>query len=85
MSILKDFTLFKDELDIVNKSFVTLGKPINFANSRIMIRDTMLLAPASKKSLSSIGKLYDLKKYELSESEIRNMDLLLKDDPSKFI
>ena len=85
LSILKDFTLFKDELDIVNKSFVTLGKPINFANSRIMIRDTMLLAPASKKSLSSIGKLYDLKKYELSESEIRNMDLLLKDDPSKFI
>ena len=84
LSLLNDFDNFKEDLDIVNKSYVTLGKAISYANSRVMIRDTMLLAPASKKSLSSIGKLYDLKKFELTESEIRSMDILMKEDQEKF-
>ena len=84
LSILSDFeTLFRS-MDIVNKSYVTLGKSINYANSRIMIRDTMLLAPASKKSLSAIGKLYDLSKYELTRSEISQMDVLLQENPVRF-
>jgi hypothetical protein len=84
LSILSDFSLFKDDLDIVNKCFVTLGKPIKYCNSRIIIRDTMLLSPGLQKSLASIGKLYNLNKLELRKDEIENMDLLLLNNKSKF-
>lgn len=86
LSILNDFDLIKDNLDIVNKSFITLGKPFVYQNSRIFIRDTMLLAPAGNKSLESIGKLYGEKNHKksLSREEILDMSLLLKNDKQKF-
>src|ERR1043165_5983446 len=58
LSIKKDFEFIKGELSIVNKSFVTLGKPIDFENGNVFIRDTMLLAPQGHKSLDSVGSLY---------------------------
>jgi hypothetical protein len=67
LSILNDFDTLKEELDIVNKSFVTLGKPIVIGNTNVIIRDTMLLAPQGCRSLESIGGLYgeDFKKVDI--------------------
>ena len=70
LSILTDFDKFKGELDIVNKCLITLGKDIKYNNANLIIRDTMLLAPAGQKSLSSIAKLYDCDKISLTDYEI---------------
>lgn len=86
LSLMKDFEEFKDNLNIVNGCFVTIGKPFIYAHSNIFIRDTMLLAPGGSKSLASIGKLYgeDFNKIELTKEEIENMDVLLKTNKTKF-
>lgn len=90
LSMMNDFETFKEELDIVNKSFVTLGKPVVIQNTNVVIRDTMLLAPAGKKSLEAIGLLYaqdygqDYEKLKLTNEQKANMDLLLKKDKSLF-
>jgi len=84
LSILNDFETFKVDLDIVNKCLVTLGKGIKYNNKNIIIRDTMLLAPAGQKSLASIGKLYNNEKIPLTAYEISHMDLLLKNNKTKF-
>ena len=86
LSIMSDFEDLKDNLNIVNGSFVTLGKPFTFENSNIHIRDTMLLAPGGKKSLASIGNLYGetFKKLEISKNDLENMDIFLKNDKPKF-
>lgn len=59
LSMLKDFPDIVDELDKVNGCLITLKKPILIDGVNVIIRDTMLLAPGSGKSLASIGKLYD--------------------------
>lgn len=84
LSILNDFEEFKNELDIVNKGFITLGKGFRYSGYNVVVRDTMLLAPAGQKSLASIGKLYNYEKINLTEYEITHMDILLKENPSKF-
>jgi len=56
--MLKDFEDFKEGLNIVNNSYVTLGKPLEIANTNVIIRDSMLLAPQGRKSLESVGSLY---------------------------
>ena len=84
LSLLKDFEKFKTELDLVNNSLITLGKGFRYGKYNVIIRDTMLLAPASQKSLASIGKLYNFEKIELSEFEINHMDVFLANDPEKF-
>lgn len=84
MSLLKDFETFKPELDLVNKSIITLGKGFRYGKYNVIIRDTMLLAPALQKKLANIGKLYNFEKIELSEFEKTNMDILLKTKPNKF-
>ena len=84
LSLLKDFESFKSELDLVNKSIITLGKGFRYGKFNVVIRDTMLLIPASQKKLANIGKLYNFEKIELSEFEINNMDKLLKTNPNKF-
>src|SRR5690348_4224319 len=45
LSILNDFNDYKEYLDIVNNSIVTLKNPIPLAGVNVYIRDTMLLAP----------------------------------------
>lgn len=85
LSLLKDFDKFKESLDIVNKSFVTLGKPLRIGSSNVIIRDTMLLAPGGKKSLAHLGTLVGLHKIPLSLSEYEAMDVLLRNDRKKFL
>nr|CAA73185.1 DNA polymerase [Cryphonectria parasitica] len=85
LSMLKDFDNVKDSLDIVNKSFITLGKPLKHGNFNVHIRDTMLLAPAGKKGLAAIGSLLGLGKIELEKTELESMDLLLSNDREKFL
>ena len=66
LSMLCDFNELKDSLDIVNKSFVTLGRPIIVDSNKVYIRDTLLLAPAGKKSLASLGNLMGFNKIDLT-------------------
>jgi len=84
LSMLSDFEELKEQLDIVNKSFVTLGKPLNIENTNVFIRDTMLLTPAMNKSLDAIGMLYGFEKKKLTKEEISNMDVLLATDKNRF-
>jgi hypothetical protein len=69
LSMMSDFDTLKEELDIVNKCFVTLGKPIVIGNTNVIIRDTMLLAPQGCRSLEAIGGLYgeDFKKVDIAK------------------
>lgn len=85
LSMLKDFDTLKESLDIVNRSFVTLGKPLKVGGFNVHIRDTMLLAPAGKKGLSALGDLLGFNKLELSQVDLQSMSLLLLNDREKFI
>jgi hypothetical protein len=70
LSVLKDFETFKSKLQIIRGSFVTLGKPLIFGDKNVYIRDTILLAPSSKKSLADLGSIYnreELKKIEIDK------------------
>ena len=85
LSLLKDFEYFKDDLDIINGCFVTISKPILIDGVNVYIRDTMLLAPGSKKSLAAIGSLYDKKLNKIQiYDRIKNMKLFLKEEPVLF-
>jgi hypothetical protein len=57
--MLDEFEDIKFDLGIVNKSFVTLAKPLRIEDSNVCIRDTILLSPAGSGSLDLLGKLYD--------------------------
>lgn len=74
---MSDFNEFNKHIDIVKKGFVTLRKPIKYHNTSVILRDTLLIAPAGTKSLSGIAKLYNLNKPELTQQELMNMDKLL--------
>jgi hypothetical protein len=82
--MLSDFNTFKDNLTILNKTFLTLGKPMNVNNSNIIIRDTMSLAPSGKRSLEAIGSLYDINKINLTKEQKENMDILLLENKELF-
>jgi hypothetical protein len=87
LSIMKDFEDFKDELSIVSKEYVTMGKGFEYDGCNVNIRDTGLLAPGNQKSLKAIGRLYgaNFNKKELTQHEITNMDEVLLKDKKKFI
>jgi len=86
LSMLSDFEDLKDDLSIVNGSFVTLGKPIKFCGKNLQIRDTMLLAPGGGRSLAAIGRLYGgvLNKVEISQEDLEDMQGFLARDKEKF-
>lgn len=88
LSMLSDFDVLKDKLSIVGKSFVTLGKPLKFEHTFVYVRDTMLLAPAGKGSLSNLGKMYlaegDFAKRSLKIEDLNAMGAFLKRDPRAF-
>jgi hypothetical protein len=85
LSILDDFDIIKHELDIINKSYVTISKPLNIDGVNVYIRDTMLLAPGSKKSLQAIGSLYEnIPKIDIDIEKYNNMELFLLNEPIKF-
>lgn len=87
LSMLSDFDEIKEDLSIVNGSFVTLGQPFKFQGRNIHIRDTMLLAPGGSKSLANIGKLYGgvLNKISISQEDLEDMHGFLNRDRDKFI
>jgi hypothetical protein len=86
--MLEDFPLFKSELNIVGKSFVTLGKPLKIEGVNLYIRDTSLLAPSNSKSLASIGKLYEseggFRKIVIPQAYKDKMSDFLMNDKSGF-
>jgi hypothetical protein len=67
------FEKLKLNLSIVNKSFVTLGKPLKYEHPFVYIRNTILLAPAGKSYLAEIGKLYE-NEGDLSKISIKQED-----------
>ena len=87
LSMLNDFKELKEDLSIVNGSFVTLGQAVRFRGRNIHIRDTMLLAPGGSRSLANIGKLYGdaWSKIVISKEDLENMQGFLKRDREKFI
>lgn len=85
LSMLSDFEDIKYQLDIINKCFVTLKKPILINGINVYVIDTMLIAPGGKKSLDAISLLYKgLNKLKISDSYIRNMNIFIKKDPELF-
>jgi hypothetical protein len=58
LPMLEDFQDFKTRLSIINKSFVTIRKPLRIYSSNVYIRDTILLSPAGMNSLDKLGSLY---------------------------
>jgi len=85
LCMLSDFDKFKEGLDIVQKSYITLRKPISINGNKFFIRDTLLLAPQGKKRLKDLGNLYDgLDKIALTSKQIENMDLLLTENRELF-
>lgn len=83
LSMLKDFEIFKQELDIVNKAMVTLKKPLLIDGVNVIVRDTLLLAPGTNKKLASLGTLYNLPKIDIG-NRIKNMRYFLREDPVLF-
>lgn len=85
LSLMSDFAEFNKNIDIVKKGFVTLKGPIKYADTLLILRDTMLLSPAGFTSLSKIGSVYNLDKLLLTNDEITNMDVLLEENPTKYM
>ena len=86
LSLLSDFDKIKEELSILNGSFVTLGKPLKYCGKNIHIRDTMLLAPGPSKSLAAIGRLYGgaINKIVIDKTDLEDMHGFLARDKVKF-
>jgi hypothetical protein len=53
LPMLSDFCDFKQSLSIVNKSFVTIRKPLRIYGSSVYIRDTFLLTPSGYRRFGS--------------------------------
>lgn len=84
LSMFSDFSSIVKDLDIVSKSFITLGNPLTIDGNRVHVRDTFLLVASATKSISLIGKTHGFDKISLSQYEIQHMDVLLKSDPLNF-
>jgi len=86
LSILNDFNEFKEYLDIVNNSLVTLKNSIPLAGVNVYIRDTMLLAPGGSKGLLAIGSLYgdNFNKIDIDKKWYSQMGVYWKEKPEEF-
>ena len=88
LSMLRGFEELKNNLSIVSKSFVTLGKPLKYEQTFVHIRDTKLIAPAGLGSLKALGTLYendgDFVKRTIGFDDVNNMDEFLKRDKQAF-
>lgn len=85
ISFLKDFNVFKDRLNILGKTFISLDKPLRIFKWKVFLRDTSLLSPGGQ-SLQSIGSLYGdkLDKISLTKADLNRMDLLKMNSPDLF-
>lgn len=86
LSLLSDFDEFKNDLNIVNKSFVTLGKALRIYNTSLYIRDTILLSPVGMGSLDKLSTLYDgdFSKLKVSQEDLGQMRTFLERDKAAF-
>jgi hypothetical protein len=85
LSMLSDFEEFKEGLDIVNKVFLTLKKPLRIEGFDVYIRDSSLLVPGGKKGLEVLGDLYPgFEKGKISQDEKENMKRFLEEDEERF-
>ncbi len=88
----RDFPWLKCRFDSPRKTFATTTKPavLYLRHHRaphkvsIVLLDTMLLAPASHRSLDAIGRMLDLPKIELPAGAISKMREFLSSDPQRF-
>ena len=88
----RDFPSLKCRFDSPRKTFATTTKPavLYLRHHRaphkvsIVLLDTMLLAPASHRSLDAIGRMLDLPKIELPAGAISKMREFLSSDPQRF-
>jgi hypothetical protein len=82
------FEEFKETLSIVNKSFLTLGKPLKLYGSSLYLRDTMLLPPVGKGRLDQLGELYntegDYLKRDMSYEDKNQISKFLLRDRKRF-
>jgi hypothetical protein len=85
LSILNDFSKLKVQLSLVNKEFVTV-KPLVYSGFSLHLRDTMLLTPASSRSLAAIGAMYGegFEKVVIPSRYYEDMGTFLKEDKELF-
>ena len=96
---LADFQSLSDQIAAVRATFLSIKEGINymlrfdddtFAKIEVVLRDTMLLTPATSKSLKALGELVGLQKIDLDPDPERdqfykiNMDVLLAENPELF-
>jgi hypothetical protein len=83
LSAMADFDRFKNKLDAVHKTYVTLKKPLpvqvttpdkHRREFKIHLIDTLLLVPGSKKNLAALGDLYSFRKLDPGHKELRRAD-----------
>jgi len=87
-----DLTLLKDwkdvslnNIDIVKKCFTSLSIPFKYGGKEsVYLRDTMLLASATARSLSALAHAYNMNKKELPQEYLSRMNILLKEFPEVF-
>jgi hypothetical protein len=83
---LSDFDEIKEELSIVNGSFVTVGGAIKYQGKNVHVRDTMLLAPGGRKSLAVIGGMYPkFPKLTITKEDLEDMQGYLNRDRESFV
>lgn len=85
LSMLEDWKdVSHRNVDISKKCFTSLSTPIKCKKEKVYLRDTILLASATAKSLEAIAYAYNLKKVDVSQFYKENMDVLLEENPELF-
>lgn len=93
LTALHRFKAMKRFFDAVRKTYVTLKDAVNVRIwdaqrhdhlVKVILRDSLLLAPNGKQSLADLGKLVGCEKLELDDDEIENVDALLVSNPERF-
>lgn len=88
-----DFESFKSEFDNIRRTYLTITQPTSIVvwdvdrhkhAITLVLRDSLLLAPAGKQALKELGKLVGVEKLELKPGEIENMKTLLATDPVRY-
>lgn len=94
LSAFSDFNKLKSQFDALRRTFVSVTRPTIWKLwdsqrhphiVRIILRDTMLLAPQSCRKLSNLGEFLKLEKISLPDGMIERMDELLISDRELFI
>jgi len=89
----EDFESFKTEFDAIRRTYASITQDTAIIcwdvdrhkhKVTLVLRDSMLLAPAGQQSLKAIGNLVGVEKYELNAGEIENMQVLRDSDPERF-